>query len=212
MSCWAVFVCISFPSRGDRETKSRPFPVCAPGKEAAPGGFDTHSNLPGYHHMQKQPPQRGGCFAWSCWAVFVCISFPSRGIGKRNQGLSQCAHRERKPPPAASIHIRICPDTPYAKKQPPQRGGCFAWSCWADSFAFRFPSRGIGKRNQGLSQCAHRERKPPPAASIHIRIYPDTPYAKNSHPSGVAVLHGAAGQIRTADLILTKDVEKPVIL
>ena len=45
--------------------------------------------------------------ARSRWAVFVCISFPSRGSGKRNQGVRQCLHWLMKLPPAASDMIPL---------------------------------------------------------------------------------------------------------
>ena len=43
----------------------------------------------------------------SCWAVFVCISFPSRGSGKRNQGVRQCPHWLTHMPPACADMIPL---------------------------------------------------------------------------------------------------------
>ena len=42
--------------------------------------------------QQKNADQWSALRSRSCRAVFGCISFPSRGIGKRNQGIDQCLH------------------------------------------------------------------------------------------------------------------------
>ena len=45
--------------------------------------------------------------ARSCWAAFVCISFPLRGSGKRNQGIHQCLHWFMHMPPACADMIPL---------------------------------------------------------------------------------------------------------
>ena len=97
--------------------------------------------------------------ARSCRAVFVCISFPSRGSGKRNQGVRQmCA--------LAHAHATGMCGHDFPKGTGRVEGEGFAH--------FYAPSRICP---------AHKK------ADTH---------------SGIRFF-GAAGQIRTADLILTKD-------
>ena len=64
---------------------------------------------------------------------FACISFPSREIRKRNQGIHQCLHWFMQAPAGACGHDSNPPNYPYMQNNHPKRDGCFAWSCWADS-------------------------------------------------------------------------------
>ena len=61
---------------------------------------------------------------------------------KRIHCLLQCAHWRRKPPPAASIHIRICPNLSICKNSHPVGVAVIAWSCWADSNCRPHPYQG----------------------------------------------------------------------
>ena len=98
----------------------------------------------------------------------------------------------------------VCPAGTIRFPRPAWARALHARSCWAAFVCISFPSRGSGKRNQGIDQCLHWFMHMPPACADMIRICQQR--KKNTAgPMGLRCFSGAAGQIRTADLILTKD-------
>ena len=92
------------------------------------------------------------------------------------------------------VHLALKTDLTLGKDE--------ARSCWAVFVCILFFSREIEKEHQGIRQCLHWLMKLPPAASDMIRICP----ARKKADTRMGIcFFGAAGQIRTADLILTKD-------
>ena len=72
------------------------------------------------------------------------------------------------------------------------------------SSAFCFPLRGTGKQNRGIVQCLHWTMHMPYGMCDYTFESADSA-KKHRRPFGLRCFFGAAGQIRTADLILTKD-------
>ena len=72
-------------------------------------------------------------------AVFVCISFPSLGIGKRNQGIAQFLNWAMQATYAACGHDS---NLPSAQKSRYPNGYLLFWSCWADSNCRPHPYQG----------------------------------------------------------------------
>ena len=77
--------------------------------------------------------------ARSCWAAFVCISFPLRGSGKRNQGVRQMCARAHAHATGMCGHDS---NLPGAQKSGYPFGYPLFWSCWADSNCRPHPYQG----------------------------------------------------------------------
>ena len=113
----------------------------------------------------------------SCWAVFVCVSFSLAGDAKKKQRYSPVFALAHAGPTGACVHDSNLP-------------------------------AGQIRTATAHSACALYPVMPDPLAALAQKVgssNTDGHEKSTAGPLGLRCFSGAAGQIRTADLILTKD-------
>ena len=74
----------------------------------------------------------GFCFG-AAGQYSAALCFPLRGTGKHNQGLPQVGALGKEAAPGGFDFDSNQPAAISMQNSRPVWGGCFAWSCWADS-------------------------------------------------------------------------------
>ena len=108
-NCRAVFVCIQGISQ------------CAHWEMHTPPACAIHIRICPVTTICKTATPKGDCFAWSCWAVFVCILFSLAGDGKtESRDFPVCALGNAHAAGVCDTHSNL-PSDYHMQKQPPQR-------------------------------------------------------------------------------------------